>query len=150
MSHVTTLKGIKFTDVQAIRQAVQELAQKGININLKENMKPRVHGFDAAPTCEFVVCLPSCDYDVGLKLNKEGEYEPVLDTYQNEVGSQIAGQCPVPPEYARRALHQMGQFGAAYQKQAAIIQAGNEGYIFDGESFNAETGETTLLFNVMS
>lgn len=131
MSHVTVLKGITFRDVNAIRSAVQELANSGVNISLTENCKPRVHGFDRAPTCELVVKLPGCQYDLGLRKTEDGSYEPVFDTYMNQVGSQLAAACPVPSEYERRAIHQFGRFGQAYQKHAAINQCAAEGYAID-------------------
>lgn len=153
MSHVTVLQGIRFTDVAAIEAAVAELASKGVNISLGRNAKPRVHGADKAPTCEYVLKLPNGNYDVGLrkKTDEIGEYyEPVFDTWGGHVGRQIGASCPMPSEYERKAVHQMGQFGQAYQKHSAINQAAQDGLLFAGEEYNEETGEIALLFSDMS
>lgn len=134
MSHVTVLQGVKINDEAAIMQAVNELKRQGVNIDIKRNAKPRVHGRDQAPVCDYVLTLPDCQYDVGLQKNAEtGNFDVVLDTYLNQVGSQLGATCPMPTEYERRAQHQMGRFGQEYTRFATRNEASRQGYTFVGE-----------------
>jgi hypothetical protein len=137
MSHVTKLKGVKITDVRALQSAVARLQAKGIKCSLVQNQKPRVHGYDAAPTCEHVLKLNGA-YDVGFQKQADGSFEPVLDTYQNHVGKQIGATCPMPNTPEGRVQHQMGQFLQLYAEEAAKNQAMAQGYIVESSTTDNE------------
>lgn len=137
MSHVTKLKSVQITDVRALRAAVAKLQSKGIKCSLVENEKPRVHGYDAAPTCEYVLKLDGA-YDLGLQKQEDNSYIPVFDTYQNHVGKQIGATCPIPSTAAGRQQHQMGQFLQAYAEEAARNQAMSQGYMVEDTTTDAE------------
>lgn len=133
MSHTTTLKGLAIKDVQAMRAAVSELQNKGININLLENTKPRMYFGNQHGQCDFVLGLPDGKYDVGLERQEDGSYSPVFDEYQGHVGQQIGADqdvCPMPDYQHRedRALHAIGQFSQTYAKHAAVNAAAAQGY----------------------
>lgn len=144
MSHVTRLKGVKITDARAIQSAVAKLQAKGIKCSLAENEKPRVHGMDASPMCEYVLKLNGA-YDVGFQKQADGSYEPVFDTYQNHVGKEIGATCPLPNTPGGRQQHQMGQFLQAYAEEAARNQAMRDGYMVESTSTDAEGNVNLVL-----
>lgn len=134
MSHVTKLTGIVIADIGAVRQAVAELNQQGINVRMVENAKPRVHGYDSVETCDYVLKLDGA-YDVGLKRNAEGNYEPVLDVYQGHVGKYLGATCPAPGTAAYRSQehtqHEIGRFLQTYSKHVAMNAAMAAGHVIE-------------------
>lgn len=138
MSHVTTLKGVTIKSEKALKKAAAKLKKQGVNCELVTNQKPRVHGYDAAPQCDYVLKLKDGAYDVGFKKNKAGEFEPVFDTYQNHVGKQIGATCPLPNTPGGKQQHQMGKFMQAYQEEVAREQAARQGYIVESAETDAE------------
>lgn len=150
MSHVTKLAGVVITDVGAIRAAVSELNSLGINVTLTENAKPRVHGYDSVEQCDLVLKLDGA-YDVGLKRNAEGNYEPVLDVYQGHVGKYLGATCPLPGTASYRSQehtqHEIGRLLQIYAKHAAMNAAMNAGHIIEGCHTDAE-GNIQLVLAV--
>lgn len=134
MSHVTKLEGVVIRSMNAVRAAVAELNQQGINVRLVENQKPRVHGYDTVDTCEYVLKLDGA-YDVGLKRNEQGNYDPILDVWQGHVGRYLGATCPLPDTAAYRSQqhtqHEIGRFLQTYAKHAAIETAVAQGYVID-------------------
>lgn len=147
MSHVTHLKGVLIKDVKAMKAAVADLNRKGIKCSLIENSKPRVHGMDQSPMCEYVLKLNGA-YDVGFKKQADGSFEPVFDTYQNHVGNQIGATCPMPNTAGGKQQHQMGQFLQAYAEHAARNQAVAQGYMVESASTDAD-GNVNLVLTGM-
>jgi len=130
MSHTTTIKGVKIKDEAAIRSAVQELRSQGININLLENVKPRMYSAaqaDALGVCEYVLHLPDCRYDVALKKQEDGTFAPAFDEWQGHVAGQLGAACPMPNTPEGKAQHQIGKFMQAYGKHAVVNKARNMG-----------------------
>lgn len=130
MSHTTTIDGINITDANAIRAAVANLAAKGVNISLVENATPRMyydHQARDVGTCEFVLKLPDAKYDVGLKQQPDGSYQPVFDEWANSVGGQIGGQCALPQTPEERSLWAIGAFSQEYNKEVVRQQAAAQG-----------------------
>ena len=150
MSHVTKLAGVVITDIGAVRAAVQELNSLGVTVGIAENQKPRVHGYDSVEKCDYVLTLPGA-YDVGLKRNAEGNYEPVLDVYQGHVGRYLAPTCPVPGTRAYQSQehtqHEIGRFLQLYAKHAAMNAAATAGHIVDSCFTDAE-GNIQLVLAV--
>ena len=150
MSHVTKLAGVVITDVGAIRAAVQELNSLGVNVTLTENAKPRDHGYDTVETCDLVLKLDGA-YDVGLKRNAEGNYEPVLDVYQGHVGKYLGATCPLPGTAGYRSQehtqHEIGRLLQLYAKHAAMNAASAMGHVVDSCSTDAE-GNIQLVLAV--
>jgi hypothetical protein len=141
------MQGIVISDVNALRAACNELISGGLRAELVENQKPRVHGYDSAPTCEFVLKLTGCQYDVGFKRNAKGEYEPVFDVYGNHVGGRLGAEhaCEVPNGFEGQALRQLGKFSQTYAKHAAMNQAAAEGYTIDTIQTDAKGNLQILL-----
>lgn len=133
MSHVTKLTGVVISDLRAVRAAVAELVSKGVSITLVENEKPRVHGYDEAPICDYVLKL-SGQYDVGLKKNDAGAYEPYLDVYQHHVANAGLGAlCPMPGTAGylsqEATQHEIGRFLQMYAKHAAMLSMTDQGHV---------------------
>jgi hypothetical protein len=152
MSHVTKLAGVVITDIGAVRAAVAELNSQGVSVEIAENQKPRVHGYDSVEKCDFVLKLKGA-YDVGLKKNKEGNYEPVLDVYQGHVGKYLAPTCPVPGTRAYQSQehtqHEIGRFLQLYAKHAAMNAAANAGHTVETCTID-DTGNINLVLAVAS
>lgn len=150
MSHVTKLQGVVIADIGAVRAAVSELNAAGINVSIVENAKPRVHGYDRVETCDFVLKLDGA-YDVGLKRNADGAYEPVLDVYQGHVGKYLGATCPVPgtAAYAGQEYtqHQIGRFLQGYAKHAAMNAAMSAGHVIESCDVDAD-GNVQLVLAV--
>jgi hypothetical protein len=118
MSHSTTIKTVPISSQSALRAAVSELQNRGIEIELLENEKPRMYyanqikkqivGNEAAKTfdfnedpdvCDFVLKVPGSYYDIGLLRNADGSgYTPVFDDY---TGGPVSG---APTTAAMRGL----------------------------------------------
>jgi hypothetical protein len=144
MSHVTRLRGVKIIDTKAIESAVADLQKKGIKCSLVRNSKPRVHGMDASPVCDYVLKLNGA-YDVGLEKQADGSYSPVFDTYQNHVGKEIGATCPMPNTAAGKQQHQMGQFLQSYAEHAARNKAVAEGYMVESSAVDGEGNVNLVL-----
>jgi hypothetical protein len=139
---------VTIKSVSALQKAVTRLQAKGVGCDLITNAKPRVHGYDAAPTCEYVLKLKNGAYDVGFKKQADGTFEPVLDTYQNHVGKQIGASCPMPNTAAGKTQHQMGQFLQLYGEEAAKEQAMSQGYMVESTNTD-EAGNVHLVLTGM-
>lgn len=152
MSHVTVMQGVVIQDRAALTSAINELIQKhGLRGRIVENQKPRVHGYDSAPTCEIVLKLEGCNYDVGFQKQADGTYTPVFDVYGNHVGRAglaATHACEVPAGFEGQALTQLGKLSQLYAMHAAMNQASAEGYVVDSCTVDAKTGEMRLLLNV--
>ena len=128
MSHTTTIKAIKITNLAALRAAVAELASaKGIKISIEENAKPRAYfadqqGMGVAP---IVLRLADSPYDVGVYPSNDGSYELRADFFKGAV-AKILGSPVIDP--ARAEQSQLGKLFQAYALNAAQMEARKKGY----------------------
>jgi hypothetical protein len=148
MSHTTSLKSVAIRDVAAIRAAVDELKQSGVNINLLENAKPRMFYENQHGNCAFVLQLPDSRFDIGLDAQADGTYAPVFDEWQGYIGKQVGATCPMPNTPEGKAQHQIGRFLQGYAKHAAINAATSQGYMVEGTSTD-EHGNVHLTLTGM-
>lgn len=144
MSHTTSLKGVVIKDVSALRSAVAELIQQGVNCALLENAKPRMYYQNQHGNCDFVLNLKDGAYDVGFDKQADGSYVPVFDEWSNHVSSKIGASCPVPTTKEGKAQHQIGKLLQSYQKHVAINAAVMQGYSVAGTETD-EHGNVHLL-----
>lgn len=126
MSHTTAIKAVKIQSVSALRSAIAEMAQKGMQISLKENAHPRAYFNNQAGMglADFVVEIPGAKYDVGLYKQEDGSYEARTDYYGGTV-AQVLGATPTKPEYADQA--KMGKLFQMYGIHAALEAARRKG-----------------------
>ncbi|QIG76107.1 DUF1257 domain-containing protein [Rhizobium phage RHph_I4] len=146
MSHTTTLKGVQIKDVSALRAAVAELIQQGVNCALLENAKPRMYYGNQHGNCDFVLNLKDSQYDVGFDKQKDGSYAPVFDEWSNHVSSKLGASCPLPNTPEGRAQHQIGKLLQSYQKHVAINAAVMAGYSVAGTEVD-DKGNIQLVIN---
>lgn len=141
MSHTTTIRGLRITDDNAVRTAVQALQQRGVQIELQENAVPRMyyeHQAREVGECPFVLKLPNSRYDVGLQRQADGTLEPKFDEFAGDVSQSIGGQCAIPTSQEEKAMWAIGQFSQEYAKAAAINAASAQGYTVTGSSMDAQ------------
>lgn len=138
MSHTTTLKGVLIKDVSALRAAVADLKQSGVNCDLVENQKPRMYYENQSGVLPLVLKLHDTRYDVGFAKQTDGTYAPVFDEWQGYVKGQVGAACPMPNTPEGRAQHQIGQLLQNYQKHVAINAAVAQGYAVSGVETDAE------------
>lgn len=92
MSHTTTIDNVEITDVVALKAAISELQQNGVDCALLENALPRGYyrqqsGLEAAP---FVLNLKKSKYDVGFYQKKDGaSYEARCDLFSGDIARQL-------------------------------------------------------------
>jgi hypothetical protein len=152
MSHTTTLKGVEIKDRVAIVAAVKELKAKGVAIELRENAKWRGYFTHQGRVVDLVLHLTNCPYDIGLKLDEKGHYQPEFDLWANKVSQQLGADaqvCALPGTDEGKAQHAIGQFMAAYAKHASINAASAQGYTYLGETLDKQ-GNTHLEFEQLS
>lgn len=131
MSHTTTIKSVKITDINALRAAVADLQAQGVKCSLKENVRPRMYYGNQHGVCPFVLHLEGSRYDVGFDKQKDGSYVPVFDEWQGHVGGQIGATCPMPNSPEGRAQHAIGRMLQGYAKHAAMNAALAQGYMVE-------------------
>jgi len=151
VSHTTTLKSVSIKDASAIRQAVAKLKASGVNIELRENEKPRMYYSNQHGKCDFVLKLSNGSYDVGLEKQADGSYAPVFDEWAGHVANSLGSDvnvCPMPNTPEGRAQHQIGKFMQAYTECAAVNTAAAQGYIVDG-SYTDDSGNVHLMLSGM-
>lgn len=150
MSHTTTLKTVAIKDVAAMRNAVAELRAKGINCELRENVKPRMYYQNQHGVCPYVLALPNCPYDVGFDKQPDGSYAPVFDEWAGHIAGQIGAgaSCPMPNTPEGRAQHALGQFFQAYAKHATINAATAQGYMVESATVDNK-GNVQLVLSGM-
>lgn len=73
MSHTTEVNDIVFTDIEALKAAVNELAAKGVKLSLTKGGTPRAYyanqnGMGAA---DYVLKVEQARYDVGFYSDKD-------------------------------------------------------------------------------
>lgn len=149
MSHTTKISAVQIKDAAAIRKAVQTLQNRGVKVELKENVKPRMYYERQANeigNCDFVLHLPNGRFDVGLKKDaKTGIYDVFMDEWDGIVAKDLKAACPVPRNAEEKALWAIGAFSQEYAKEAAINAAMNAGYYVESANVDAKTGEVALV-----
>jgi len=143
MSHTTTLKGVVIRDISALKAAVAELQQKGINCELLEGARPRMYYGNQHGTCDYVLKLKDGQYDIGFDKQENGAYAPVFDEWSNHISSKLGASCPLPSTPEGRAQHQIGQLLQSYQKHMAINAAVAEGYLVES-AYTDDKGNVQL------
>lgn len=146
MSHTTRVSNVAIRDIRALRSAVLDLQQKGINCELLENTKPRMYSRGQEVQCDFVLRIPESPYDVGFEKQADGSYSPMFDEFCGHVGKQIGAACPMPNTKEGRVQHQIGQVMQNYAKHAALNAARDKGYSVQDCSVDAQ-GNVKIKIN---
>ncbi len=142
MSHTTEIKSVPLRDEAAIRQAVRELENAGVDLEFLENVVPRMYYRNQSGACDYVIKLRQSRYDVGLKKQDDGSYSAVFDAWDGDIRSQIGAKYRVAN--TDHKAENIGKFLQQYSKHAAMNAAVNSGYQVLGESLDEGTGEIHL------
>lgn len=140
MSNNAIINAVSINDVNAIRAAVDELKQQGVNIALKENAKQRSYFTSQEILCPYVLHLPDCRFDVGLKAKAGGGYEMVCDLH-NGLIAQHLGTTKGTSDSEQKAV---GRFLQTYAKHAAMNAATAAGHMIE-QCYNDEEGNVQIL-----
>lgn len=143
MSHTTEIKSVPLRDEAAIRQAVRELENSGVDLEFLENVVPRMYYRNQSGPCDYVIKLRKSRYDVGLKKQDDGSYSAVFDAWGGDIQSQIGAKFR-PKNNADGMAENIGRFLQQYSKHAAMNAAVNAGYQVMGETVDGSTGEIHL------
>ena len=128
MSHTSTVASIVITDIKALKAAIKELNNAGVNCEFLENAVPRAYftnqdGLGVAP---YVIKLNDSRFDVGLYKNKKiGGYEARADFWANEVANQLGAP---QKEGVQEEQAMLGKLYQTYGVVAAERQAAAQGY----------------------
>jgi hypothetical protein len=147
MSHTTTIGTVAITDIAALRAAVQDLKNSGVQCELAEKTTPRMYFRHQEVQCDYVLKLPMAKYDVGFQKQENGTYLPITDLYGQSVAGQLGASCPMPNSEAGRAQHAVGKLMQGYARHAATNAARAKGYTVERSWTDAE-GNTQLVLAV--
>lgn len=124
MSHTSKIDSVKITDIDAVKQAIEDLNKMGIKCSLRENATPRAYyadqkGMGIAP---YVVHLQDCTYDVGLYKSDDGKYyEPRADLFAKKIKNILGVEGDTLQDHIGKLLN-------AYSARATMRAAIRKGY----------------------
>lgn len=129
MSHTTKVGNVAISSLAALRAAVENLREQGVNCELVENQKPRMYYDHQHGVCPLVLKLPDCPYDVGFDLQADGSYAPVFDEWRGAIAEQIGATKTIPG--ASSSVQAIGRLLQEYGIEAAREAAIAQGYVVD-------------------
>lgn len=126
MSHTSAIKAIKIVSISALRAAVAELNQTGVQCALVENETPRAFFPDqqGMGKADYILRLNNAPYDIGFYKQDDGSYEARTDFWGGHVEKCIGGK-PSKPENAEQA--KMGRLFQLYGVHVATETARKKG-----------------------
>lgn len=92
MSHTTTLKTVKITNIEAMRSAIAFLVERSkgkLKMELVANAKPRMYYANQYGVTDYVIKLPNCPYDIALTKQKDGTYAIAYDAWAGHIRGQV-------------------------------------------------------------
>lgn len=129
MSHTTKVGNVAITSLAALRAAVENLQQQGVNCELVENQKPRMYYDNQHGVCPLVLKLPESRYDIGFDLQQDGSYAPVFDEWGGHIAGQVGATKKIPG--ASSSVQAIGRLLQEYGIEAAREAAIAQGYVVD-------------------
>ena len=143
MSHTTTVKSIKVTDLAVLERAVTRLAQqKGVDLRFERDSQCRL--WFNSPVMPAVVKVPGCKFDVGFKANEDGTYSPQFDAHGGWLYPYTGGGAEIAETSDEKKLSMIGGLMQAYAIEAVNNVAGNSNAMVQ-ENWNSDTGEMVML-----
>lgn len=126
MSHNVTFDGVKIEDIDALRDAINELAKDGVKISLNESGTFRT--WPGQPNkADYTIQLADSNHDVGLIKQPDGTYLPVFDPYGGGVARSLGAEaqfCPVNDGGAARNLGKLVQTYATCKAEREAASMG--------------------------
>jgi len=137
LSHTTTVRSVKITDINALQLAITQLKAEGVNIDLLQNAVPRMYYNNQHGKCAYVVKLHNSPYDVGLELQADGSYIPVFDEFSGHVAKQIGAKRAIK-RGEETAQHALGNLLQKYAVNVAVNTASMQGYIVESTEVDTD------------
>lgn len=129
MSHTTTVDGIVFNDIDALRLAVRDLQKSGVKCDLVESQPARAYYTNQAGmegNMDYVLKLHDSPYDVGFRQDAKAKgLTARTDLWGGHV-QRILGAPAKEGENAAQAA--LGKLYQSYAINAATRQAVKQGY----------------------
>ena len=144
MSHTTTVKSVKVTNVQAMRRAVEALnAAQGTNYVFTDNGHCQLWG--TKKSCAFTITVPGVrmGLNVGFEGNEAEGYTPVFDAHGGWIAEHLGGGRSLAKTPDEINLSNIGKLMHQYSLEVVRTVAGEAGCMLT-EQFNAETGQTVV------
>lgn len=149
MSHTTTLKGVKISDVAALQDAVNFLKERGLKAELIKDAVPRMYYANQYGKCDYVLRLTNSPYDIGFSKQADGSYAPVFDSWaghlQKEIGNPTS--CKLPTNADEKAAVAVASLLNAYGVHAAKRELETQGFYGFQISVNSEDNSYILEAN---
>lgn len=144
MSHTTTIKTVKVTNVNAMERAVAQLNQKH-GLNLKFQRGGSVQLWYEAKPCAFTVTIPGVrkGLNVGFQGTEAEGYTPLFDAHGGWIAEHIGGGKKLAKTDDERNLANIGMLMHAYAVEQVREVAGQANCMV-GEEFNPATGEMVM------
>lgn len=143
MSHTTAIDNIVFTDVEALKAAVNELVSKGIKCSLVKGGVPRAYyqNQTGLGEADYVLKLDAAPYDIGFYHDKVKKgLIARTDLFANHV-SRVLGATPQKGERAEQAA--LGKLYQTYAVHASTRKAVQQGMTV--RRVNNEDGSVRLV-----
>jgi hypothetical protein len=147
VSHTTVLKTIQIRSISALKEAVEYLKAQGVNCEIVENAKPRMYYANQYETCDYVLKLKDCVYDVGFAKQADGTYVPVFDSWDNAIQKQIGlpSSCKMPTTTEEKQAAAVSRLLDCYAVHAAKEELTNSGEYYSFEvGYEKSDGSYTL------
>lgn len=144
MSHTTTIKSVKVTNLNAMERAVEALnAKHGLNLRVKRNS--RVQLWFETKAAALVVDVPGVDrgLNVGFVGNEREGYVPVFDAHGGWIADKIGGGAELAQTADEHNVANIGMLMHAYAVETVREVAGASNAMVT-ESFDAATGQTVM------
>ncbi len=147
MSHNTAVKDVKINDINALSQAIQNLAQRGVNIGLQQNAHYRGYNSSMSGVRPWVITLPNAPYDIALVDAGDGSYSMELDTWNDHIARQVGaarGAVALTDKAHSKEQIAVGQIMQEYVACKLYNEAAARGHTVT-RSYDPETQQTRLL-----
>jgi hypothetical protein len=145
MSHTTEINSIVFSDVAALKLAVQELQKAGVKCTLKEKAVPRAYyaNQQGMGLADYVLELQDSPYDVGFYYDtKLKGMVARTDLFLGHVSKVLGVKAGVDEKPEQAAL---GKLYQAYAVAATTRQAARQGYTV--RKISRADGSVQLIIN---
>lgn len=144
MSHTTTIKSVKVTDIPALERAVEHLNRtEGLGLRIRHHASCTLW-FEQRP-CRVVIDVPgvSRGLNVGFEGSEATGLTPVMDTHGGWIAKKLGAGASIAQTAEERNLAAIGKLMHAYAVETVRSVARNTNAMIT-EQFNAETGEMVL------
>ena len=148
MSHNTDVTGLSIHSKDMVVAAVADLQAQGVNIELLENVKPRMYYSHQHPNAaDIVLKLKDSSYDVALNWNDQTEeYDIVFDEWNDEIRKAIGISAKKSWSKSDKQLSTISRFIQSHSVATIESEAKQKGYKI-GVGEKDDDGNTIFTLN---